>query len=87
MFFAPVVRTRAVSPAFRTFDRNFESFVRDAFFDTPQRGLDVTEDEKAWTITLDVPGLTREDLSVGIEGAVVRIQSYSGGNHYFSVAG
>lgn len=86
MFFAPVVRTRAVSPAFRTFDRNFERFVQDAFFDTPQRGLDVTEDEKAWTITLDVPGLAREDLSVGIEGAVVRIQSRPEAKRQFSAA-
>ena len=32
MFFAPVVRTRAASPAFRSFDRSFERFVNDAFF-------------------------------------------------------
>ncbi len=32
MFFAPVVRTRAMSPSFRSFDRSFERFVNDAFF-------------------------------------------------------
>ena len=32
MFFAPVVRTRADSPSFRSFDRSFERFVNDAFF-------------------------------------------------------
>ena len=39
MFFAPVVRTRAVVPARRSFDRNFERFIDDVFFNpAPARG-------------------------------------------------
>jgi HSP20 family molecular chaperone IbpA len=75
MFFAPVVRTRAASPAFRSFDRSFERFVNDAFFSNAQRGFDVQQDEKAWTVTLDVPGVAREDLSINIEGSIVRIET------------
>jgi HSP20 family protein len=75
MFFAPVVRTRAVSPAFRSFDRSFERFVNDAFFSNTHRGFDVEQDEKAWTVTLDVPGVAREDLSINIEGSIVRIET------------
>ena len=33
------------------------------------------DDDKTWTLTLDVPGLSRDDLTIGIEGAVVRIES------------
>jgi HSP20 family molecular chaperone IbpA len=66
MFFAPVLRTRAMSPSFRSFDRSFERFVNDAFFANPARGFDVQEDDKAWTVTLDLPGVAREDLSVNI---------------------
>ena len=75
MFFAPVVRTRAMSPSFRSYDRSFERFVNDAFFANASRGLDVQQDEKSWTVTLDMPGVTREDLGINIEGSIVRIET------------
>ena len=75
MFFAPVVRTRAVAPSFRSFDRSFERFVNEAFFTPASTGLKVEQDDKAWTVTLDMPGIAREDLLVNIEGSVVRIET------------
>lgn len=86
MFFAPVVRTRAVSPAFRSFDRSFERFVNDAFFANAARGFDVQQDEKAWTVTLDMPGVTREDLSIAIEGTIVRIETRAEATRAFKAA-
>lgn len=75
MFFAPVVRTRTYAPALRSFDRSFERFINDAFFAQTFPGVQVSQDDKAWTIHLDVPGLGKEDLNIGIEGNVVRIES------------
>ena len=76
MFFAPVVRTRAVVPNLRSFDRNFERFVNEAFFNpAPARGLQLQEDEKSWTVTLDLPGVSREDLTIAVEGRVVRLET------------
>jgi HSP20 family protein len=75
MFFAPVVRTRAHSPAFRSFDRSFERFVNDAFFTNAPRGFDVEQDDKAWTVTLDVPGVAKDELSINIEGNIVRLET------------
>lgn len=75
MFFAPVVRTRAAAPAFRSFDRSFERFVNDAFSGAGLPTAQVKQDDKAWTVTLDVPGVAREDLAINIEGAVVRIET------------
>jgi len=77
MFFAPVVRTRAAIPAHRSFDRSFERFVNDAFFGDAAavRGLNVAQDDHAWTVTLDLPGVAREDLSISVEGPVVRIET------------
>ncbi|MEO7953425.1 MAG: Hsp20/alpha crystallin family protein [Polaromonas sp.] len=87
MFFAPVVRTRAASPSYRSFDRSFERFVNDAFFSaTPQRGYKVEQDDKAWTVTLDLPGLAREDLSVNIEGSIVRIETRAEAQRQFKAA-
>jgi HSP20 family molecular chaperone IbpA len=74
MYFAPVLRTRSTLPT-RSFDRSFERFVNDAFFGNTRSGFDVKQDDKAWTVTLDVPGVTREDLAITIEGAIVRIET------------
>ena len=70
MFFAPALRTRAYVPA-RSFDRAFERFLNDSFFatGTPK----VEQSEEAWTVSLDVPGVTREQLTIDVDGAVVRI--------------
>ena len=86
MFFAPVVRTRAVAPSFRSFDRSFERFVNDAFFTNTARAFNAEQDDKAWTVTLDVPGFAREDLTIGIEGAVVRIESKADAKRQFKAA-
>ncbi|MEJ8812493.1 Hsp20/alpha crystallin family protein [Variovorax ureilyticus] len=72
MFFAPAIRTARFAP--RSFDRSLERFFDEAFTGA-QRSVNVEQDEKTWTLTLDVPGLARDDLTIGIEGAVVRIES------------
>jgi len=74
MFFTPIARTRTFAPTFRAVDRNFEHFVRDALQDR-QRPVALEQDEKTWTLRLDTPGVTREQLNVSIEGAVVRIET------------
>jgi HSP20 family protein len=86
MFFAPVVRTRAHSPAFRSFDRSFERFVNDAFFGNAHQGFNVEQDEKAWTVTLDLPGVAKEDLSINIEGSIVRIETQKEAKRQFKAA-
>jgi HSP20 family protein len=86
MFFAPVVRTRAMSPSCRSFDRSFERFVNDAFFSNTPRGFDVQQDDKAWTVTLDLPGVARDDLSVDIEGSIVRIETRAEAKRRFKAA-
>jgi HSP20 family protein len=86
MFFAPVVRTRAASPAFRSFDRSFERFVNDTFYGTASSGVSVEQDDKAWTVTLDLPGVAREDLAINIEGAVARIETKQEAKRQFKAA-
>ena len=87
MFFAPVLRTRAASPAVRSFDRSFERFVNDNFYGTGgAAGFNVEQDDKAWTITLDLPGVAREDLSINIEGAIVRIETKAEAKRQYKAA-
>ncbi|WP_394791195.1 Hsp20 family protein [Rhodoferax sp.] len=35
----------------------------------------ITQDEQAYSLQFDVPGIAKEQLSIGIEGNVVRIES------------
>jgi HSP20 family protein len=86
MFFAPTLSTRRFVPATRTFDRNFERFVNDVFAAPAYRSLNVTQDDKAWTVTLDVPGVAREDLTLEVEGPVVRIATKQEAKRQFKAA-
>jgi len=83
MFFAPTLRATRFVP--RSYDRAFERFVNDAFAGARRSPL-VEQDDKSWTLSLDVPGFTREDLAIGIEGAVVRIDSKAEAKRQFKAA-
>lgn len=83
MIFAPVIRRAAYAQAPRSADMALQRFLMGALAQpaaaaAPAAGCTVTQDEKATTLQLDVPGLTREQLAISIEGAVVRVQSVEG---------
>jgi len=66
--YAPVVSNGAL-----------EKFLNDTFTSLSDAGAaksaSVEDQEKAYTLQLDVPGLAREQLDIGIEGDVVRVAS------------
>ena len=74
MFFAPATRTRAYAPA-RGVDRSFERFLNEAFFTPVAAGVKVEQTDEAWTVSLDVPGVSREQLAIDVDGAVVRVKT------------
>lgn len=84
MYFAPALRTRSQAPA-RGVDRSFERFLVDAFFQ-PSSAVKVQQDEQAWTVTLDVPGVTREQLTIDVDGAVVRIKTVADAPRQYQAA-
>ena len=82
MFLVPM--TRSASDLVRNFDRLFdESF--DRFFVSVPNGaalkrspaLDVAESEQAYTVTIDLPGVAKDDVKVSIEGRKVSIEAKS----------
>ena len=83
MFFAPVYRTRS-TPSLRAFDRGFERFVNEAVGD--RRSVNVQQDDTSWTLALDVPGVAREQLEIGIEANVVRIATQEGAPRQYKAA-
>lgn len=85
MFFAPALRTRSYAPA-RGFDRSFERFLADSFFTPAGDGLKVEQDEQAWKLALDVPGVTREQLAIDVDGTVVRVKTAADAPRQFQAA-
>ena len=78
MFIVPVSRRSAVRA--RHFDRLFDSafdqlFAQPAADSAPVRqpAIDVSESDRGYVVTLDVPGVTREDVKVSIDGRRVSI--------------
>lgn len=77
MFFAPVARQANYSPSLRSLDHSFERFVNElaAARQPVAKGPSFTQDAQSWTLSVDLPGIAKEQLNIGIEGAVVRIES------------
>lgn len=57
---------------------------RDASSTAP--AVTVTQDETSMTLQLDVPGVSREQLEIGIEGKVLRIESVEGAGRTYKLA-
>ena len=83
MIFAPVIRRAAYANAPRSADLALQRFLMGAL-ETPARAspstavCTATQNDKATTLQLDVPGLAREQLQISIEGNVVKLQSVAG---------
>jgi HSP20 family molecular chaperone IbpA len=76
MFFAtsqPAVRRSAYAPTMRSLDRFLDQALAAPAASVGRAAIQA--DEQSWTLSLDVPGVTREQLTIGIEGAVVRIET------------
>ncbi len=70
MLFAPVA-TAYRRPTLHSFERFLDEVMR-----TPsQPGQSFAQDEKAYNLRFDMPGISREQLSVQIEDHMVRIQT------------
>lgn len=79
MIFAPVMsRNTFVSP--RAADLALQRFLQGTLgaASPVQQHVQVSRDDKATTLSLDVPGLAREQLKLSIEGAVVKLESAEG---------
>ena len=84
MYFAPALRTRSFVPA--RADRSFERFLADSFFSPAYGSLKVEQNDEAWTLSLDVPGVAREQLTIEVDGTVVRLATVADAPRQFKAA-
>lgn len=75
MFFATTNPSLVSRHAYRPGGRSLERFLDDAMQVNRCKTSGVVQDEKSYTLTFDVPGISREQLGIAIEGNVVRIQT------------
>jgi HSP20 family protein len=86
MFVLPLSRPshalahRAVAPQLaraldRLFDDSFDRYFGGAADGKRTPALDVTESDNAYTLTLDLPGVSREQLKVSVEGRRVSVET------------
>jgi HSP20 family protein len=81
MLFAPALRTH------RAFDRSFERFLNESLFQPAARAAaQVEQNDDAWTLSLDVPGVGREQLAIDVDGAVVSVRTVEGAPRQYRAA-
>ncbi|WP_280191399.1 Hsp20/alpha crystallin family protein [Delftia sp. PS-11] len=78
MIFTPVLRRNAFAP--QAADLALQRFLQGTLGATAPSAspVQVQRGDKTTTLQLDVPGLSREQLQLHIEGAVVRLSSVEG---------
>lgn len=86
MFFAATAPASFRRPVSAPTRYALERFLNQAQRTAPQQGCTCTEEETAFALTLDTPGVTKEELAIAIEGAVVRISSKEGAARNYRVA-
>ena len=77
MFVLPLTRTASRASFGRIADDSFDRFFSNAVAAASARSpaLDVSETDTAYTVAFDVPGVTREQLKVSVEGRKVSIET------------
>ena len=75
MFFATTNPAFQGRSAFRPTNRSLERFMTAALQGSHAQACTVAQDDTSYTLSFDVPGISREQLSIGIEGSVVRIDT------------
>lgn len=86
MFFATTTQPQLRRQAYANTGRTLERFMDEALRTTANKSCAYSQDETSFALTLDVPGVAREQLSIAIEGAVVRIASKEGAPRTYSAA-
>ena len=71
---APMVRRSGYAPALRSPDR----FLNDALTTARQGATQFKDEDKQWTLSIDVPGVSREQLAIAIEGQTVKVETVEG---------
>lgn len=87
MLFAPIRHRSAYVSVPRAFDTHLERWLNGTLENTNAcANPALKQDEQAYTLSFDLPGVTKEQLTIGIEGAVVRIETVADAPRRYQMA-
>ena len=78
----PNLRRSVYAPALRSLDR----FLDDAIAVAKTAGTQLKEEDQHWELSIDVPGVSREQLNIAIDGATVRVTTVEGAPRQYKKA-
>ena len=86
MFFATTTHPHLHRNPHANAGRTLERFMDDALRANTKQAVAYTQNETSFTLTLDMPGIAKDQVSIAIEGAVVRISSKEGAPRRYNAA-
>ena len=86
MFFATTTPASFSRQAFPTAGRSLERFIEETQRVSRQGASVISQDETSFTLSFDVPGIAKDQLSIGVEGSIVRIESKEGAPRQYKKA-
>ena len=86
MFFATTAPASLRRHAYTPGGRSLERFLEETQIASHQKSGAITQDDTSWKLTFDVPGITKEQLSIGLEGSIVRIETREGAPRQYKAA-
>ncbi len=86
MLFAPIAPAGYRRHLYASGARPLSSFAEPTAAPRSQSAATIEQDEQSFTLSFDVPGVSREQLVVGIEGNVVRLSSAEGAPRQYRFA-
>lgn len=86
MFFATTAHPHLHRNAYANSGRTLERFMDQALRASANKAVNYTQDETSFTLTMDMPGIAKDQLGISIEAAIVRIQSKEGAPRRYNAA-
>ena len=86
MFFATTAPANFRRQVYSPNGRSLERFLEETQLASRQKSCAVTQDDKSYTLTFDVPGIAKDQLNIGIEGSIVRIETKEGAPRQYKQA-
>ena len=87
MFFTTTTHPHLNRQGHTNAGRTLERFMDEALRSTSNnKAVTYVQDETSFTLTLDMPGIPKDQLGIAIEGAVVRISSKEGAARRYNAA-
>lgn len=86
MFFAATAPTNFRRHVYAPAGRSLERFLEETQNASRDKSCAIQQDEKSYTLTFDVPGIAKDQLNIGIEGSVVRIETKEGAPRQYKQA-